>query len=222
MASLHKNDVEDALAAIASGMTPSLPEDKHNRVDPTMEVEVQTDKEMVKIVGCRDCGRPLVVTTFFAPAKAICRICKGESNGEGRTLATVGVPIPGQTDPAKAVNLADCLVNQHFAMALCPVHPDDESHVMELKMVAHSPHYGPGEWTTGKNGRREYRQIAVGETVMHQCLKCNATVGYSTKQVVQFQRMNEVKVQPDLGMPHNAMPLGVRDEIEDADEIAVA
>lgn len=164
------------------------------------EHEIQTDKDQVKIVPCRECERALVVTTFFAPAKAICRICKGETAGDSRQ-ATVGQPIAGSTDPAKAVNLADCLVNKHFASALCPVHPDE--HEMELKAVNHSPHYGPG-FFVGK----VWRQIDVGETVIHQCKECLAVVTYSTTFRTHMRRQNEVKLK-DNGPREGAYLFGV-------------
>lgn len=160
-------------------------------VDEDLEHEVQTDKTSVKLVPCRECRRALVVTTFFAPAKAICRSCKGETAGEGRQ-ATVGQPVAGQTDPAKAVNLADCLVNKHFAHATCPVRPDE--HEMELKSVNHSPQYGPG-YFVGKM----WRQTDVGETVIHQCKDCLAVVTYSTTFRTKMRRQNEVKIKPDTG-----------------------
>jgi hypothetical protein len=202
---LHRNDVTDALAAMQAGVMPLPDPAKFNPIKPDMDPEVQTDKEAVKIIGCRECARPLVVTTFFAAAKGVCRVCKGETG----TVASVGQPVPGQTDPTKAVNLADCLVNKHFAHALCPVHPDNEEHEMELKQIAHSDHYGPGEFVLTKDGRI-WKQTAPGETAMHQCTKCNATVVYSTQHVVQFRRQNEVIDRPDLGAPHRNSALGIR------------
>jgi hypothetical protein len=163
-----------------------------------LEHEVQTDKQQVKLVPCRGCERPIVVTTFFAPAKAICRVCKGESD---TTVASVGQPIPGQTDPAKAVNLVDVLINPHFAIAQCPAHPDDESHEMKLINVVQNEHYGPGEWVAGPKGM-QWRQTAKGESVRHQCQKCLATVDYSTIRMVKFRAVNEVQHAEDLGSPH--------------------
>lgn len=157
--------------------------------DTEKEVEVQTDKDRVKLVPCRECKRPLAVTTFFAPAKAQCSVCKGGNNGNA--VASVGVPIPGSTSPAKAVNLADCLVNPTFAFARCPVHPGDDEHVMELKSVSHNDEHGPQELIGYKDGRPQYRRIAIGETVMLQCDTCKATVSYSTTATHQFRRQNE-------------------------------
>lgn len=204
MATLHKNEV----AGHIDNMRARNDADSE-AFDLSLQFEVQTDKDMVKLVPCRECQRPLVVTTFFAPAKAICRSCKGEAPD---SVATVGQPVPGQTDPAKAVNLKDCLVNKQFEFARCPVHPDDEEHVMELKSVSHNDHYGPTTMIGYEKGQPVYRQDAPGETVMHQCTHCKATVVYSTKHVVQYKRINEVKVEPDFGPPHRNSLLGVRDE----------
>lgn len=173
-----------------------------------LEVEIQTDKEVVKLVPCRECKRPLVVTTFFAPAKAVCSACKGDTDG---TVASVGQPVPGQTEPAKAVDLTKVLVNQHFAQALCPVHPDDEEHVMELKSVTHNNNYGPSEFIGYSNGRPQYRQIAIGESVLHQCLKCKATVSYSTMLQSQLKRVNEKRERDDRPKALE-MLLGAREE----------
>jgi hypothetical protein len=104
------------------------------------------------------------------------------------------------------VNLADCLVNKAFARALCPVHPDNEDHVMELKHVNHNNNYGPGHY--GPKGG--WVQDEPGETVMHQCTVCKAVVQYSTVYMVQFKRQNEPKIQPDFGAPHRNTDLGIR------------
>lgn len=191
---MHKTAVESALAGFASGLTAGA-----DAFDVSKDHEVQTDKDQVKLVPCRECQRPLVVTTFFAPAKALCASCRGETASE-RAVATIGQPIPGQTDPAKAVNLADCLVNPHFATALCPVHPDDQDHVMELKSVSHSEHYGPGHYEVSK-GTMIWKQDAPGEVATHQCVKCNAVVVYQTTIRTQYQRQNAIKPKPDLGPP---------------------
>lgn len=181
-------------------------------LDLDAEPEIQTDRDAVKIVACRECKRPLVVTTFFAPAKGICRICKGDDTSG---VATVGQPTPGETDPAKAVNLADALINRHFAFAVCPVHPDDPTvHEMELKSISHSDFHGPSELIGYKNGRPEYRQTAKGETVMHQCLHCKAVVTYSTTAVSQFQRVNEIG-QNNKNANRWGDTLGIRDEAKD-------
>lgn len=206
MASLHRNDVTDALAAMAGGIVPPPDVVKHNEIDPKLDPEVQTDKEQVKIIGCRECARPLVVTTFFAAAKGICRVCKGEAGD----TASVAQPVPGQTDPAKAQDLEKVLVNPTFARAICPMHPDDESHVMEMKHVNHNENYGPSQMIGYEQGKPVYRQLAVGETVLHQCLACKATVIYSTTAQSQFKRINEVRQGKNMQATERA--LGVRPE----------
>lgn len=161
-----------------------------------LEPEVQTDKERTKEVPCRECGRRLVVNVFYATANARCSVCKG---GSGSGVASVGVPIPGQTDPAKAVRLEDCLVNPEFANAMCPVHPGDPEHEMELKHLSHHERFGPSEIIGWKGNRPEIRQLAVGEVAMHQCKKCKATVTLSTTAQTQFGRQNA----PSTGKHNN-------------------
>jgi hypothetical protein len=202
--------VADVLANMVSmGQTQIAVDAKGTRldIDPAAEVEYQTDKQAVKLVPCRECKRPIVVTTFFAPAKAICRGCSGETG----VVASVGQPIPGSTDPAKAVNLADCLINAHFAHALCPVHPDDEAHEMELKSVTHSDNYGPGHFEI-KNTGRVWVQDAKGEVVQHQCKKCSAVVTYQTTIRTQLRRQNAPKAKPDMGAPERVVMYGLEDE----------
>lgn len=152
-----------------------------------LEPEIQTDKDVTKDVPCLGCGRRLVVNTFYAPAKARCAECKG---GNGGVVGAIQAPVPGKSDPAQVTNLERVLINRPFTRAVCPVHPDDEEHEMELKSVSHSEHWGPNEFMGYVNGRPEYRQLAPGETVMHQCLKCKATVAYSTTAQVQFGTQN--------------------------------
>lgn len=198
MASLDRAQIADVLANMqALGQTDVPVDGKGTRleIDTNTEPEYQTDKKMVKLVPCRECKRPLVTTTFFAPAKALCRVCKGEAGDTG--VATVGQPVPGQTDPAKAVHLADCLVNPHFAFAVCPVHPDDEAHEMQLVSVNHSDHYGPGHFDAKGN----FHQTAPGETAVLQCQKCLAAVTYTTTYRQRFRAQNEPKIKPDLGEP---------------------
>lgn len=151
-----------------------------------LETEVQTDKKRTKVIPCRECGRRLVVSTFYVPANARCSGCRDEGRGAG----TVGVPVPGQTDPAKAARLEDCLINPAFATALCPVHPDDPEHEMELKWVSHHDRFGPSEIVGWTAGRPDIRQTATGETAMHQCSRCRATVTLSTTAQVRFGRQN--------------------------------
>lgn len=157
-----------------------------------LEVEVQTDKEATKEVPCLGCGRRLVVNTFYAPAKARCSDCR---DGNHRVTSA---PVAGKTDPSRVTDLTKVLVNPGFGRAICPVHPDDPEHVMELKHVSHAEHYGPSP-------------RVPGETVMHQCLKCRATVCFSSTAQTQFRRQNE----PDeSGSKHSngwAEILGVRE-----------
>lgn len=158
--------------------------------DAELPPEVQTDKELVKILPCQYCKRPLVVTTFYVLAWAKCSPCKGETGP--REAGSVDVVQAGRTPPHLAADLSKLLLNPHFAFARCPVHPDDEEHEMELKSVNHNEHYGPGEWVIDKKGHREWRQTGPGETVMHQCLRCRAIVTYSNTAQTQFRRVNEI------------------------------
>lgn len=158
-------------------------------VNEDLEYEVQTDKEHTKVVPCQGCGRGLVVTTFYAAYKGRCAECRGDSTIAAQEVAA---PVPGKTDPARVANLAQCLINPQFSHALCPVHPDDEEHVMELKSIAHADHFGPGEWRMHK-GDWTWVQKAPGESVLHQCLRCKATVAYSTAVQTQYQTQNEAR-----------------------------
>lgn len=169
-------------------------------VDLSLDVEFQTDKQAVKLVPCRECKRPLVVTTFFAPAKAICAADSGRAAAEGDGRGTVGQPVPGQTDPRKAVDLTQTLINPTFAQARCPVHPDDDEHEMLLVSVSHHEHYGPQMFLRYEGGKPVYKQIAPGETVVLQCQheNCLATVTYSTTPQQRILPMNAKKA-PDLG-----------------------
>lgn len=210
---IHPNDVADVLANIkAMGQDTIVVDGKGTRlpIDVDATPEIQTDKQAIKIVPCRECKRPLGVTTFFAPAKAICRPCSGEAASESGGVATVGQPIPGQTDPAKAVNLADCLINKGFTVALCPKAPDDPDHVMELKSIAHSDQYGPGHWERKSSGM-VWIQEASGESVMHQCTKCLATVSYSTMVRSEFARQNEPRNKVFVGEPGRNYLYGFKD-----------
>lgn len=158
-------------------------------IDPSKEVEFATDKDQVKIVPCRNdsCRRPMVVTTFFTPEKAECRACKGEA-GPDAHVATVGVPIPGQTDPSKAVNLIGCLINEQLATAVCPICVEP----MELKSVNHNDEYGPGHYQQTTKGA-VWHQDAKGETTMHQCPRCMLVLTMSTTATHQFRRQNEAR-----------------------------
>lgn len=185
MAAFERTQLDKQVAAVAD----------NDLFDTSLDVEIQTDKDRVKLVPCRECKRPLAVTTFFAPAKAICHVCKGQTAGD-RT-ASVGVPIPGQTDPAKAVNLADCLLNQGFKVT--PICPLDSEHEMELKMVTHSPHHGPSPHTPA-------------ETAFYQCKSCLTGVTMTTMYRQPLKRQNEIRVQ-EQNPAHMEDLLGVRDEV---------
>jgi len=159
--------------------------------DTGKEVEIQTDKTVMKLVPCGECRRPLAVNRFYAAMQARCASCKGlaERTGVGQVTA----PTPGKTEPAQVKDLTSVLINPGFAFARCPAHPDDPEHEMELKTVHHSDHYGPSDYVGHKDGKPLYKQIAPGETAMHQCLKCKATVAYGTTAQTQFMRINEVR-----------------------------
>lgn len=174
-----------------------------------LEAEVQTDKELVKVLPCQYCRRPLVVTTFYVLAWAKCSPCKGTSSGPRKPGSVDVVQAGGRTEPRLAADLTKTLINPSFAIATCPVHPDDEEHVMELKTVHHNERYGPHAWKM-IDGRLTLVQVATGETVMHQCTVCNAVVSYSSTAVTQFNRINEVKSGKNAN--RWADSLGSRDE----------
>jgi hypothetical protein len=210
-ATLNRKLVPDALAnMVAFGQTMVSVDGKGRQmeIDPSLEPEFHTDKDAVKIVPCRnpDCKRPIVVTTFFTPEKALCRVCDGESGGD-RT-GSLEVVAPGQTDPAKAANLADCLINPQFAEAVCPICVTD----MELKSVSHNDHYGPSVLTGYKNGIPEYRQTAPGESVMFQCEACKCVITMTTTAQVRYKRKNEPKADTGIGANRWGDVLGVREE----------
>lgn len=165
---------------IASGILDS----RDHRFDLSLEAEVQTDKPQIKIVPCGVCKRRLVVSAFYAVVYAKCSACAATGD-DARDPGSLEIVQAGRTDPSLATDLTKTLVNAAFARALCPAHPDDPEHEMELKTVNHTDRYGP------KSG-------IVGETVMHQCLRCNATTTYSTTAVTQFRRCNE----PSPGRKH--------------------
>lgn len=143
------------------------------------DIEWQTDKALVKICACTGCGAPVGVNTFYAPAIAKCSECGHQARNAGTGQSAIVQA--GRTDPEKAVNLADCLLNKGFAFAMCPMSPD---HVMELKSVSHSPTYGPSR-RTDSGWLND-----TGETVMHQCGTCKTTVAYSTTAQMVYRRLN--------------------------------
>ena len=184
-----------------------------DRFDFKLSADVQTDKELVKIIPCPHCKRPLVVSTFYVMDWAKCWACRGEDSGS-RETASVGQPQAGRTDPRLAKDLKKVLINSNFGEALCPVHPDDPDHEMELKAVSWSEHYGPFVWKMIDNKMTRV-QVAAGETAMLQCKKCYATIVFSTTAVTQFRRQNEVAIN---GKQSNgwARTLGTRDDNLDA------
>lgn len=158
--------------------------------DLSLEECVLTDKAMSKRVPCKACRRACVIHAF-APNAVLCSTCKSGNSGAGSSPGTVASPEPGVTDPAKAVNLVDCLLNPTFAHAHCPHDPE---HAMELKSVSHAPNYGPRKLLKyDAKGVPVYHQ-ETGETVMHQCAECGTVVTYSTQHTHQYRRQNEPRV----------------------------
>ena len=155
-------------------------------------IEMQTDKATVKVVPCTGCGQPLGVNVFYAPAIAKCASCGGQAAiaGTGESVIVQA----GRTDPSKAANLADCLINREFAEAVCPKCGE----ATELKSVTHNPKYGPSRIVGHKGGVPVYRND-VGESVMHQCNSCRTTITMSTTHQVFYRRQNEPK--PNAGRP---------------------
>lgn len=151
------------------------------------EICVLTDSDNTKVVPCRVCEVPCQVSKFAADRLVQCDSCRGDK-GRDRTGESEVVQ-PGVTDPAKARNLADCLINPHFARAICPAHPDDPEHVMELKYISQNPRFGPSLAL----GDGRFKQLGPGEVVMHQCLTCKAVVTYDTTCQVQYRRQNEIR-----------------------------
>ncbi len=168
--------------------------------------EIHTDKKPVKFVPCLDCRRAMVVTTFYVPAWAHCRACSGKIDKGG--VATIAVPQAGKTDPEKAINLADCLVNEEFAEAACPKCGDD----MELKSIHHNPNYGPRiqVGVDKKSGDPVY-EMQLGEVVMHQCNHCRTTLSFSTTAQMVYRRQNEI-VRTAGARPATEYILGPREE----------
>jgi hypothetical protein len=213
MASLLRTNVEDVLANLVTLGIDEIEVKKGVKlpIDPKKDVEYHTDKEAVKIVPCRnaDCKRPMVVTTFFAAAKAECRVCTGETDGERRKAApgSLQAVVPGETDPALAVNLQDALINKQFMTAVCPMCQGE----MELKSVNHSDTVGPGHWVHGKEPRWE--QTAKGETVMFQCNDDLTVVTMATTARHRFRRANEVRPGKDANVwGDEQVGVGIREE----------
>lgn len=174
--------------------------------DRNLPFSIETDKAPVKFVPCGVCRRAMMVTTFYVPAWANsgCRGCKGQQEGNG--YASVQIPQAGRTAPEKAVNLADCLINEQFGNAVsCPMCGEE----MELKSISQNPNYGPRKLLGYDKGRPVYDQ-ETGEVAMHQCNHCFATVTFSTVHVMRYRRQNEPK--PSAGArPVSEMLLGPRE-----------
>lgn len=156
------------------------------------DIEMQTDKANIKIVVCIECGQPIAVNVFYAPAIAKCAEHGGgdarASREKGAATGSQGIVQPGRTDPEKAANLADCLINKEFAEAECVFCRTP----MELKNVSHNPAYGPRRLTGERNGIPVYKQL-TGETVLLQCNHCKTTTSYSTVHTIVYRRQNEPK-----------------------------
>lgn len=171
--------------------------------DPDHPIEKQTDKPEGKLVPCTGCQRALFVNAFYAPAQAKCTACKGQSATAGRGEAAIVQP--GKTDPTKAANLADSLLNKAFAQATCPLCQEE----MELKHVTHNPHYGPSH-LLGYDGKGMPRyDNTTGETVLLQCNSCKTTTSYSTTAQAVYRRQNEPK--PGTSRPIMGDMLGERE-----------
>lgn len=81
-------------------MTTSTPD--RSRMAP----EVQTDKAKTKEVPCTRCARPLIVNTFYAPAKALCSDCRGEGTSviSPAMRAAIAPPAPDEpTEPNRSL-----------------------------------------------------------------------------------------------------------------------
>lgn len=154
-----------------------------------LEPEILTDKEVTKVVPCRECGRPCVVTTFATPAKTRCNTCRGGQRAAKREA--VQIKAAHTVNPAALENLADGLINPVFkTIPLCPFDPE---HNVELKSVSHSPQYGPRH-LMGYDGKGipQYDQ-QTGESVMYQCNDCRTVISYSTQHPLLLQAQNEIK-----------------------------
>jgi hypothetical protein len=174
-----------------------------NGFNPDLEQEVQTDKAQTKVVPCKTCGRPLVVSTFYAEAKARCSSCRGDASAKGVatvTKATIDTP------QEKAVDLRDILINPQFGEAFCPLDP---GHTMELKSVTHNPNYGPTKIVAMDKGKPVYN-VQTGEVVTHQCAECNTVVSFGTTHPIQLRRANEPKVAASKQPPALLWLLGPR------------
>lgn len=157
--------------------------------DLGQDPDVQTDKRMVKLCPCTSCKRPVVVNQYYSASIARCKGCKGaiESAG-GAGVGQAAIVQAGRTDPSLARDLAACLVNPVLSEISCLLCGG----AMELKSVSHNDNYGPSELIGyDTQGRPQFKQIAPGETVMHQCNHCKATCNWSTTAQQVYRRQNE-------------------------------
>lgn len=182
----------------------TLHDDRFSKIPP----ELQTDKDLVKVLPCQFCRRPLIVSTFYVLAWAKCSPCKGEDD-QMREPGSVEVVQAGRTDPRLAKDLTKTLVNPEFAFAQCPVHRDDPEHEMLLLHVDHNDNYGPYVVAGYKDGITDYKQIATGESVLFQCQKCLATVTYSTTAVIKMRPMNDAREHSHKHVNNWSRELGI-------------
>lgn len=150
------------------------------KIDKTLTKEVKTDKEKTKEMPCPGCGRAVVVTLFASVRGAVCSKCKS---------GAVVVPTPGKTDPKTVKDLRETVTVKGFKDQICPV---DRGHgAMTVMSVSHSDQYGPSEYVGLRSGIPAYKQLAVGETVLHQCAHCKATSTVSNTAQVHLIPQNE-------------------------------
>jgi hypothetical protein len=173
------------------------------------DVQWQTDKQTAKLVPCTGCGRPLGVNQFYAPAIAKCTGCGGQTETAGKGEAAIVQP--GRTDPAKAANLADALLNKQFATAACPLCAED----MELKSVTHNQNYGPTRLVGYTKDGPRY-DVSTGETAMLQCNGCKCVVSMSTTAPFVYRRQNEARDSAGDAPVWTSL-LGAREKGETAD-----
>lgn len=160
--------------------------------DKTKEIEFQTDKASVKVVPCVECGAPIAANVFYAPAIAKCAEHGGGEKRQQRDKASApgsqGIVQPGRTDPEKASNLSDCLINKEFETIDCVFCKTP----MELKNVTHNPNYGPRHIEGYKGDVPIYKQ-QIGESALLQCNSCKFVIGMSTTHTIVYRRQNEPK-----------------------------
>lgn len=81
-----------------------------------MAPEVQTDKAKTKEVPCTRCRRPLIVNTFYAPAKALCSDCRSEGTSSITPAMRAAIAPPAPDEPVEPNrSLADlrCMFDDH-------------------------------------------------------------------------------------------------------------